>query len=152
MMHCDALMHCFSTELTQRLSAQLTSKRVDSMAYSTKFREERRCRATRRDGQPCRAFARWNSADGLCSAHHFSHQVKGAGRCRGWLVTPDAITPLTENSRRVLDSGGLIAPWHNRYNSRRGVCACSGLTHKHRPGVVGCLYSDKPSTDGQNIK
>ncbi len=123
---------------------------VGGMAYNAKFREERRCRATRKDGQPCRAFARWGG-DGLCAGHYFSHAERGVGRVRGWLVTAGAISPLTDNARRTLDSAGFIPAWMGG-NVRRPLCECSGLKHKHRPGVVGCLYSDKPSTDGQNIK
>jgi hypothetical protein len=120
------------------------------MAYNADFREKRRCKALRKDGQPCRAFARWGAADGLCSGHHFSHAVKGAGRVRGWVVTYQHAEPLTENAKRVLDSRGFIPAWWNKYNSRRGLCECNGLTHKHRPGVKGCILSDEPSTDGDN--
>ena len=41
------------------------------MAYSDKARELRRCKATRKDGQPCRAYALWGG-DGYCAAHTYT--------------------------------------------------------------------------------
>ena len=120
------------------------------MAYHAEFLEERRCKAVRRDGTPCRGFARWNSDDGLCAPHHFSHERQGtAGRVRGAIVTGGSIEPVTENAKRVLDSNGYICAWDNRYNSRRPLCDCGGLRHKHRPGVPGCKFINKPSGGGK---
>jgi hypothetical protein len=39
------------------------------VAYSPHARELRRCRATTRDGRPCRRYAAWDDALGRCGAH-----------------------------------------------------------------------------------
>lgn len=42
-----------------------------SMAYSEKAKAARRCKATRKDGQPCRAYALWEG-NGLCAGHTYN--------------------------------------------------------------------------------
>ena len=39
------------------------------MAYSEKAKKLRRCKAKKKDGTPCRAWAMWDNPDQLCSAH-----------------------------------------------------------------------------------
>lgn len=39
------------------------------MAYSEAARELRRCKGTRKDGEPCRLFAAWGDPAGLCGPH-----------------------------------------------------------------------------------
>jgi len=49
------------------------------MAYSEKAKALRRCTATRQDGEPCRAYARWGTL--LCAAH--TYKTRGR-RERRW--------------------------------------------------------------------
>lgn len=46
------------------------------MAYSEAAKEQRRCKATRADGEPCRAWARWGTD--TCSAHTFEKRGRQA--------------------------------------------------------------------------
>jgi len=47
------------------------------MAYSERAQEVRRCKATRRDGQPCQAWAIWGAE--LCSGHTYKKKGKATG-------------------------------------------------------------------------
>lgn len=52
--------------------------------YSDKARQARRCKAIRKDGHRCQAYARWGADDGLCARHHqLQHPDEGpAGTVR----------------------------------------------------------------------
>jgi len=39
------------------------------MTYSQKARELRRCKATKANGEPCKAWAMWSDPEGRCMAH-----------------------------------------------------------------------------------
>lgn len=54
------------------------------MAYSEAARELRRCKGTRADGHPCKAWAVWGGA--LCAAH--LHKTRGPGGPEPWLHVP----------------------------------------------------------------
>ena len=61
------------------------------MAYSEKAKAARRCRATRKDGQPCRAYALWGGA-GLCAGHTYKKRVQHE---RGYREVPTKAPPCT---------------------------------------------------------
>lgn len=61
------------------------------MAYSDKAREMRRCKATRKDGQPCRAYALWGG-NGLCAGHAYK---KRRQLPRGYREWPTKAPPCT---------------------------------------------------------
>src|SRR5689334_19235451 len=44
------------------------------MAYSERAKEVRRCKATRRDGQPCQAYAIWGTE--FCAGHTYETRRK----------------------------------------------------------------------------
>jgi hypothetical protein len=46
------------------------------MAYSEKARELRRCKATRKDGQPCQAWAIWGTD--RCAGHTYKKRGKAS--------------------------------------------------------------------------
>jgi hypothetical protein len=52
------------------------------MAYSERAKALRRCKATRRDGQPCRAWALWNGE--FCSAHTYKRRRVLSRGYREW--------------------------------------------------------------------
>lgn len=92
------------------------------MAYSPAAIERRRCTATRRDGQGCRAWARWDDPQQRCRAHSalpahggkikmtrtpctcraypFPHRP-GAGYCR-WPEEPLAIAVYPPGDRHTV--------------------------------------------------
>ena len=112
--------------------------------YSKAVRQQRRCKAIKPNGEPCRAYAVWG--DTLCAAHRYSHEHRGEpGRVRGWVVTPNSITPLTESAAKVLACRGFRYSWDNKLTGRRPSCKCGGLAYPHRPGCKGCALSDSPS-------
>ena len=113
------------------------------MAYHPTVRQARQCRASKANGERCRAFARWGADDGLCAPHHFSHATMGThGQVRGLLVTYGQVTPLTEHAARCLAE--RRAPWVGG-NLRRPLCDCAGFRRRHRPGIAGCFLSDRPN-------
>lgn len=84
------------------------------MAYSEKARELRRCQGTRKDGEPCQAWAIWGHPDGLCAAH--------AGR-RG--------------------RSGML-PSYLVQHARYEPCTCPAYNWPHRPGGGVCRWPDPP--------
>lgn len=50
------------------------------MAYSERAKELRRCKATRKDGQPCRAYALWGGDK--CAGHTYKKHGKGNPKYR----------------------------------------------------------------------
>ena len=47
-----------------------------NMAYSELAKATRRCKATRKDGQRCQAYAVWGTE--LCTAHTYKHRGKAS--------------------------------------------------------------------------
>src|SRR5947199_6331435 len=78
------------------------------MTYSWKAAELRRCRATTKGGEPCRAWAIWGHSDQLCAAH--------AG------VTGGPWRPRHERNYGQVQ--------HARYSA----CTCPAYNWPHRPG------------------
>jgi hypothetical protein len=84
------------------------------MAYSPKAQALRRCRAVRKDGQPCRAYAVWDDSRGLCAAHGRHHTGKMPRR--------PGPTMRTKNP----------------------PCTCQAYAWPHRPGGGLCQWPDVP--------
>jgi hypothetical protein len=85
------------------------------MAYSEAAKERRRCTGTRKDGQPCRAWALWDDARQLC--------VQCAGRGKR----------------------GPHAPgWKPSQRTRYTPCTCIAYNWPHRPGSGLCRWPDPP--------
>lgn len=84
------------------------------MAYSERAKELRRCTGTRKDGEPCRAYACWDDPRGLCAAHGRHH----AG-------------PLPEQ---------YAPPKKAKYPP----CGCAAYQWPHRPGGGLCEWPDVP--------
>jgi hypothetical protein len=63
-----------------------------NMAYSERAKAVRRCKATRRDGQPCRAYANWGTE--LCAGHTYKRRGKAteAHRYNGMRTNAPACT------------------------------------------------------------
>jgi hypothetical protein len=83
------------------------------MAYSERAKAVRRCKATRRNGQPCRAYAKfWTE---LCAGHTYKRRGKApeAHRYNGM---------RTKMRRRV-----AVSPMHGPTD--RAVGCVDGLTH-----------------------
>jgi hypothetical protein len=88
------------------------------MAYSEKARELRRCKATRADGQPCRAWACWDDPDGRCMAHAGRHHTG---------PMPFRWATSTHQAARVVP------------------CTCRAYGWPHRPGGGLCRWPDLPT-------
>lgn len=90
------------------------------MAYSPAAIERRRCLGTRKDGQPCRAWALWDDPRQLCA----QHAGRGARGPRGpnasrWPYAPEKRTNYTP-------------------------CTCRAYDWPHRPGSGLCRWPDPP--------
>jgi hypothetical protein len=85
------------------------------MGYNSAALSLRRCKATNKNGSPCRAWARWDYADGLCAAH--------------------AIGTRRRNNRHFRQYG------HNH----RLSCVCRAYAWPHRPGGGLCNWPLPPS-------
>ncbi len=88
------------------------------MAYSEAAIERRRCTATRKDGQPCRAWAVWNDPRQLCAQH------AGRGR-RG-------------------PRGHRGPPFAPCLRSAAPPCRCAAYAWPHRPGSGLCRWPEPP--------
>jgi hypothetical protein len=97
-----------------------------AVTYSEAAVELRICRATRRDGLPCRAWAMWDSPDQLCATH--------AGVARGG---PTRVRPL------VVTRSGMWASGHVQH-ARYPPCRCPAYEWPHRPGGGLCCWPDPP--------
>ena len=84
------------------------------MAYSTMAKALRRCRATRKDGKPCRAYAVWDDPRGLCAPHGRHHT--------GPMPRRHAPTRRTSYP----------------------PCECPAYQWPHRPGGGLCRWPDVP--------
>jgi hypothetical protein len=85
--------------------------------YTDAARLARRCTATTRSGEACKAFAMWDDGAQRCAPH--------AGRMRGPDGGPHAYTTL-----------------HARYTP----CDCPAYAWPHRPGGGLCRWPDPPDT------
>ena len=84
--------------------------------YSEAARQRRRCTGTRKDGQPCRAWALWDDPRQLCAQH--------AGRGHRGPQLPGH------------------APYHR---ARYPLCHCRAYAWPHRPGGGYCCWPDPPA-------
>jgi hypothetical protein len=82
------------------------------MAYSAEARALRRCKATTKAGEPCRAWAMWDGG-GLCSAHAVAAGQTLARHPRYFVV-------------------------HANYPR----CECDAYRFPHRPGGGDCRWPD----------
>jgi hypothetical protein len=82
--------------------------------YSEKAKAARRCKATRRDGQPCRAWALWNG-DGLCAGHAYKRRGKASEQYR-----------------------------YSGMPTNAPACICNAYAWPHRPGSGLCNWPDAP--------
>ena len=85
--------------------------------YSAEAVARRRCRGTRADGEPCRAWAVWDDPRQLCMAHAGRHH-------RG---------PL--NFRRS---------WRPEKPTMYEPCRCGAYQWPHRPGGGLCRWPEEP--------
>ena len=85
------------------------------MAYSEEARERRRCIGTRKDGQPCGAWAVWDDPRQLCVNHAGRHH-------RGRMRT------------------GYRASERTHYRP----CTCAAYAWPHRPGGGLCRWPEPP--------
>ena len=87
--------------------------------YSERAKERRRCLGTRKDGEPCRAWAVWGADRQLCVRH-----LRG-GRGPEW--------------KRVY----AIANGHWPEKPRNvPSCRCGAYSFAHRPGGGRCQWPD----------
>jgi hypothetical protein len=84
------------------------------MAYSVMAKALRRCRATRKDGEPCQAYAVWDDPRGLCASHGRRHTG-----------------PMPR--RRAQTRKTSYPP-----------CECPAYQWPHRPGGGLCRWPDVP--------
>src|SRR5215207_11736654 len=94
------------------------SQRGVEMTYSPYAEELRRCRATKRDGTPCQAWAVWGEPDGLCVTHSPRHKT-GPGSGDG-------------------STRGLRVP--KRKRTAYPPCTCLAYEWPHRPGGGICEW------------
>ena len=84
------------------------------MAYSKNARELRRCVATTRAGERCRAYALWGHDAQVCSAHAYAHRRPG--------------TPGVPKRRPPSPA----------------ICRCDAYAFAHRCGGGLCRWPDAP--------
>jgi hypothetical protein len=84
--------------------------------YSNTARERRRCLGTRKDGQPCHAWALWRDERQLCVNHGGHHHVGPLGPSQYWSSLPANYVP----------------------------CTCWAYPHPHRPAGGLCRWPDPP--------
>ena len=84
--------------------------------YSPAAAARRRCTAFRMDGQPCRAWALWESTEQRCAAH--GGRTRGRGRRGAWTERPTAAVP----------------------------CRCVAYAWPHRPGSGLCEWPNEIPT------
>ena len=85
------------------------------MAYSDTAKRLRRCKALRKDGQPCRAYACWDDLQGRCMAHAGRHH-----------------------------RGPMMRPWKPRKRTAYKPCTCPAYAWPHKPGGGGCNWPGLP--------
>lgn len=85
------------------------------VGYSEKAKALRRCTATRQDGQPCKAYARWGTQ--LCAAHTFKKRKPG-----------------NPNDKRR----------YYGYKANYEPCTCLAYAWPHKPGGGFCRWPDEP--------
>jgi hypothetical protein len=90
------------------------------MAYSPEAVAKRRCTGTRKDGQPCRAWAMWGHPRQLCAQH-------GGRGHRGPMPNPPA-----------WQTKGLA-------RARYEPCRCEAYAWPHRPGGGLCRWPEAPA-------
>ena len=84
------------------------------MTYSATAIERRRCRGTRKDGDPCKAWALWGHPDQVCLSH-------------------------SERRHR-----GPMALHRRSFATRYVPCTCDAYAWPHRPGGGDCEWPDPP--------
>jgi hypothetical protein len=87
--------------------------------YTEKAKRQRRCTGSRKDGEPCKAFAAWDDASGRCNIHAGRHH-------KGTMYS--TVT-------------GELAP---KRRSRAPNCTCRAYNWPHRPGGGYCRFPDEP--------
>jgi hypothetical protein len=85
--------------------------------YSAEALARRKCRATRQDGQPCRAYALWDDGEQRCMSHAGRHHSGPMPVYDYWWQRP---------ARR----------------SRTPSCRCRAYPWPHRPGGGDCSWPD----------
>src|SRR5215211_5315453 len=84
------------------------------MAYSERAKALRRCRASRKDGQPCKGYAVWGDPRGLCAAHGRHH------------------------------TGPMPRQRVGSRKTNNPSCICQAYQWPHRPGGGYCQWPDVP--------
>jgi len=88
------------------------------MAYSAQAEVRRRCTGTRKDGEPCRAWALWDDPLQRCM-NHAGHGHHG---------------PQARRSRDQSAAG----------KTRYTPCTCVAYNWPHRPGGGVCRWPEEP--------
>lgn len=81
----------------------------------------RRCRGVRRDGSPCRAWAKWNATEQRCAAHSSHPRRTRAGSGNSWPFMPPPAKP-----------------------ARYTPCRCIAYAWPHRPASGLCRWPLEP--------
>lgn len=84
--------------------------------YNTHAKELRQCRAIKKDGSPCTAWALWNSNKQVC----FIHSERPREHCK------------------------LDKKWPFKKKARVPSCKCEAYAWPHRPGGGLCEWPLKP--------
>ena len=100
------------------------------ITHSEKAQQLRRCRATRKDGSPCRGWACWDDPRQLLRSHGGNAQGRRAG------------------SRSGLRQGGK--PLQDR--PRAVTCRCKAYAWPHRPGGGLCQWPEPPRSPIRNLR
>jgi hypothetical protein len=91
------------------------------MSYTDRARALRRCTAQRKDGEPCRAYARWGDPRRLCASHGAHHT--------GRMPWPPAWATAEGKARE---------------RTHNPPCKCRAYQWPHRPGGGLCRWPDPP--------
>ena len=105
--------------------SQCAIKKKGNMAYSEKAKALRKCKAKKKNGESCQAWAVWG--EGFCVAHSRRHH-KGPMPSSG------------ERRKRNLEYLMGI----KKEPRRSPVCHCSAYNWPHRPGGGLCNWPDEP--------
>lgn len=107
----------FDRDLIDSFRSLATQAQVAASSLRQEYRERRQCRASKKDGTQCQAWAVWEAAEQLCAGHLYKTRAK-------------ALTP----EERAQQQG----------KRNRPTCRCEAYDFPHRPNNGFCRWPEEP--------
>jgi len=108
------------------------------MAYSEKAKALRKCKAKKKNGEACQAWAVWG--EDFCMAHSGRHH-RGS-MPHPWVRREVYLKDLAYRAYRINKKYLLFPP--KKHPRRSPTCHCSAYNWPHRPGGGLCNWPDPP--------